>query len=841
MESCPYGSEAKPGAPIDGGVVYFTDLAFPIGLPGSPIQEFDGRNLTLDVGALLGGNYNLFPMNAQTDITIDGFCSHPPGLGDVAPGTLPFVAAAALYEMQKRWNQHCRCSLPPPPDACNYYGGYGQCQISYGIHFSYKLYSGENLLGTRRNNGTPYFTGSLGVPYIQMSGGFKKVILPYETQRSPALTAVLGNEWDVYEIRDIQITIVNRLSRNPITGVQSPVTAANDNCCPVPTRPPTPEPDPDPDPNNKINIDLPEDNVTVIVIQGFCDPSACTTKAGPAGETGEKGDKGDRGDVGPAGADGATGATGAQGETGPAGPVGAQGDKGDKGDKGDPGEAGANGAPGAKGDKGDKGDRGDVGPAGADGATGAAGATGAKGDKGDKGDQGEQGIQGEPGEGLEDFDIIPELVLLGENDPTEQGFTRTRIFNIFRLTLKLKMDNELVRRIYQILGGDEWFQNSDTPSLQFPPRVEIENYEDEAKTGASVVVTNIKKLMAALFASANAATKNERIYQILGGDSWYNDNRTTSGFPVRIEEEIESARFSSFHENGFPKQVEASNIIQLMNLQHGVNRHRSGHFRFPARVPRDLTSDATGDSVQYIQLQDEMAWQEWLVKQLDALSGAYPVKIKYKDVDNAEKEIKFENQAEAIAEITGMLLSINTDTDFLQALGMKTIVETTATRMAATKAYDYAKANSEFLGYQDEEKEVEIRIPYDPKGESMNDFMKESTQKTTRFKAREEASTLVEMVRQLLVGVGIIKGAFWRDLGLFNRDLPGERIKAEKAKIKDDKDTEWNNFIKQMEAPPSTHNPTGAIKPDLDKLTNYAPPSTETGSSGGDGSTGGGG
>lgn len=172
-----------------------------------------------------------------------------------------------------------------------------------------------------------------------------------------------------------------------------------DNCCEQGPRPPTPEPDADL-PDNTIRYDLPEDNVTVIVIQGFCDPSACTTQAGPAGPQGEKGDWGE------------AGATGPQGE---------------KGEKGDPGN-------------------------------------------------------------MEDFDIILELTFLDSNSTEPSSFTKTRESNIFKLLLKLKMDSELARKIYEILGGDEWFQAGTTPSLQINPQAEIETYEAAAKNIQSVIV-----------------------------------------------------------------------------------------------------------------------------------------------------------------------------------------------------------------------------------------------------------------------------------------------------------------------------------------------------------------
>ena len=353
-----------------------------------------------------------------------------------------------------------------------------------------------------------------------------------------------------------------------------------------------------------------------------------------------------------------------------------------------------------------------------------------------------------------------------DNSEEKSSFTATEAYSVWKLLLKLKMSDKLVERIYKILGGDSWFADGETPFMR-----------------------------------------------------------------INAEREIEQSRRDAFTDSGNNQTQEVRSLIQVMDALHAVNRHRAGHQRFPARLPKDLTNDGNDDDT--VSLLDDASLQEWMIKQFDAWFGAYPIKLKYKDANNTEKQLKFENQAELMAEMMGMLLSINADTDLLQDLGMKTIIEAIAARMTAMQAYDYAKANSEFLGYQYKQESKDIEIAINPKAKNLKAFLQESTQKVSRFKWVDQ-DTLIEIARQLLIGVNIIKGAFWRSYNLFRDDLPGDRIKANRQKQKTNDDKDWNDFVYRMENQPSTYNPSGAPKPDLDKLTNNtASPDDQSNQSGG--------
>lgn len=387
MEPCPHGSEPKPGADVDAGVLYYSDLGFPTSVPSSPIKAFDGRSVFVDGEALAAQfsqwlfgasvGYDFVPIStnpAREDII--GFCSAPPQLSDVAPGLPVLSRLSGLLTLQKRWQQNCQCSLPPRDPKCELFDGLGQCNcVVYRFRAKFDwVDAGGN---SRSATTTPLFlygdiTVVQNVANQQTSGWNHDPIIYHKgnpTRRpdgswfpactpgyAPAsATAYLGSVRIRTRPNDyptISYAEITRMDGLP------------DDCCPQPPRPPTPEPDDDL-PDNVVEYDLPDDDMTVIIVPGYCDPSACTTQVG------EKGDKGDKGDPGEKGADGAVGARGLPGE------------KGDRGDDGLPGAPGAKGEPGIPGEPGPKGDTGE---------------TGAKGDRGERGEPGLPGERGEPGE-----------------------------------------------------------------------------------------------------------------------------------------------------------------------------------------------------------------------------------------------------------------------------------------------------------------------------------------------------------------------------------------------------------------------------------------------------------
>jgi len=315
----------------------------------------------------------------------------------------------------------------------------------------------------------------------------------------------------------------------------------------------------------------------------------------------------------------------------------------------------------------------------------------------------------------------------------------------------------------------------------------------------------------------------ERIYKILGGDSWFADgNDTTPSVKFVPEGVIEGARANAYNNNS-PQEIEAFSLLGVLSNLLSVNHHRSGHQEFPFSVPSSLTASEP----QQISIHNYAAWQEWLVRQLDALHGQYPIKFAYIDANNQRQIINIPNQAEAIAEIMGILLSLNADIDIIQAAVFKTGVEAMGAKVAATTAADYGAANAEFLGYKSKTQRRDLPFAFNPKAKNLKDALRETTQKATQF-VMDQDEDLMEYIKRLLVGVEIVRAAFYKPL---EQGLPGERIKEDLAGETpttdnqgqpttegDVADERWREFLSTLENPPQEQRQQGAPLPDVNNI-----------------------
>jgi hypothetical protein len=140
-------------------------------------------------------------------------------------------------------------------------------------------------------------------------------------------------------------------------------------------------------------IEVIEEAVPSIVVDGVQGPQGVQGSTGPSGPAGPTGSVGATGSTGPAGATGA----GATGSTGPQGPTGPIGDSGATGASGAVGSQGFTGATGSTGLTGGVGSTGATGPQGIQGNEGLVGASGATGPQGIQGVQGFTGAVGATG------------------------------------------------------------------------------------------------------------------------------------------------------------------------------------------------------------------------------------------------------------------------------------------------------------------------------------------------------------------------------------------------------------------------------------------------------------
>lgn len=238
--------------------------------------------------------------------------------------------------------------------------------------------------------------------------------------------------------------------------------------------------------------------------------------------------------------------------------------------------------------------------------------------------------------------------------------------------------------------------------------------------------------------------------------------------------------------------------------------YRNGFHRFPATVPESLIFDNDKYKNPKEQptksLDDALEVQEYLLRNLDAVCGQFPLIFDYQYSDEkGEKQtnkIKIPNIAEALIELVGMALNIQTNCDANVVIGLKNLVETVKAGNSAIVAGDYAKANAKYLGYKGGEKEREIPLSFTPGQTELKKVLKDSKQNIISWENQDE-DNLVDDIKQILIAAQITKSALVQPFDITKPDqfLTGDSIRQQKKEYKEKYDTEWDDLIKYYNEP----------------------------------------
>ncbi|WP_036488033.1 hypothetical protein [Myxosarcina sp. GI1] len=299
----------------------------------------------------------------------------------------------------------------------------------------------------------------------------------------------------------------------------------------------------------------------------------------------------------------------------------------------------------------------------------------------------------------------------------------------------------------------------------------------------------------------------DRIYKILGGDLWGNPDSEDISLKIKPEEYIRTigkAQYKTDVDEG--KELTITSLVQLLGAFSSVDYFRSGLHRLPATTFNSLINTEQGN--QELKIYDTLSFQEWIIRNIDALAGEYPLEIKSKAKDSnnrdVEQTITFANNAEALAEITALIIGLVQDTDDTLNASLRTMAEARAAANAAIVAVDYAAANAEYLGYKGKEKSKEVNLSFTPGAKTLRDTFKPSTQKIISW-INQDKETLVELVKRTLIGAEIIKAANyipWKP----GQKFTGDTIREKRDEQRTENDAKWQEFVNR------TNNPTGRYK-----------------------------
>ncbi|MBD2090975.1 hypothetical protein H6F67_14055 [Microcoleus sp. FACHB-1515] len=301
----------------------------------------------------------------------------------------------------------------------------------------------------------------------------------------------------------------------------------------------------------------------------------------------------------------------------------------------------------------------------------------------------------------------------------------------------------------------------------------------------------------------------------------FNEARRLTFNPEDFVKAMGNQTYANFDD---PKDVQVGTMPQLLAAIMATNYFRSGLQRLPATVPTQLAESNNNTT----KIQDAMSWNEWEIKQMDGLLGAFPLPIKYKDSSGETKEIKLQNVSEALAEIVGIALSLNADTDVLISLGFKGVLEAIGARIAATTATDYASANAEYLGYRTKQERREVKVSVNTGTTNMKEALEETIRVVPKIKF-DGKTDQQELFDRILVACEIIKSVFYRGWNMGD-PLPGDRIREERGQD-GNSEVDWNSFKSALENPAEGQVAPNLPKPDLRDIAT-PPPNPSDGSNG---------
>lgn len=253
-------------------------------------------------------------------------------------------------------------------------------------------------------------------------------------------------------------------------------------------------------------------------------------------------------------------------------------------------------------------------------------------------------------------------------------------------------------------------------------------------------------------------------------------------------------------QTGLLAKIDATTVangIKASNIQ-----DKLGTAKYPLILPEYLLDDHLDKPIT---INDQVDFNIWSLKQWDALIGLFPIKIERTDENGNKQMLKFENIAEAIAEITGLLATIAFDADTSVNVGVHATAEAIGAKVAAVQASSQLKSIIDYLGFQGSHKPLNISISCTPgavgldgklQETELKDFLKPSTQRAIGWECNER-DDLHSILKRILFDSEIARAALYKPLKpptSSASSITGDAIREEINKEKQREDDEWEKF-----------------------------------------------
>lgn len=240
--------------------------------------------------------------------------------------------------------------------------------------------------------------------------------------------------------------------------------------------------------------------------------------------------------------------------------------------------------------------------------------------------------------------------------------------------------------------------------------------------------------------------------------------------------------------------------LRVKNLEDKI-----GTNEYPMILPEYLLDGSQTPTA----INNQAQFNAWSLKQWDALVGLFPIKIERTDENGVKQMLVYENVAEAIAEITGLLAQIAFDADTAVNVATRAVAEAIGAKIAALQAGSYVNAIIDHLGFQTQSTALTVPISVTPgavgldgklQENELKDFLTPSVKQAIGIKNIDPVDLRL-ILRRILEDGEIARAALYRPLKPNAKDnsLTGDAIKADKTKEKKRINDAWEAFKTRYE------------------------------------------
>lgn len=335
-----------------------------------------------------------------------------------------------------------------------------------------------------------------------------------------------------------------------------------------------------------------------------------------------------------------------------------------------------------------------------------------------------------------------------------------------------------------------------------------------------------QELAAVKVSQCRSSRFTERSYNVLGGDDWFestevNDKPNRKFKPV---EELGLFGFRSFYDDkkeqvtGNQQEQTAASITEFLVKNLATFYYKFGLNQLPTQVPKTLLSYSDGEKPQ--ELHSYADYLGWIVQNIDALLGQFPIEIEIEDSDpleagNQVKKVEIPNVAEALTELYGLGISGATNANVAINFLTRLAAEIVATKNATLITQDYAKANASYLGYKANTPKRQIPYAFNPtKLDSLEGLLQEWSGEIVGWE-EDDKNSVTDYLQRLMFASGIIKAAFFRG----KKDLKQLEREIESITKENDKNYEeaFQAFLAMVNDPQNRFNRGDNPDPKIDK------------------------